>query len=93
MGQSRVAPPLLTTLLSCSFISAFFTNETIVSSRTEREFWTQCVNFFHTRVATDEAVDAGLGVGVLVNSIISFLVIPYFSINILGQLQEKDKRY
>lgn len=85
------------TLLSCSFITTFLLIKLIkfhsFLHRKKREFWTQCVKFFCTRVVLDEAVDAGLGVGVLVNTIVSCLVIPYFSVNTLGELQEEDEGY
>lgn len=42
-----------------------------------------------TRLRVDGAAE--LRVGVLINTIDSSLVIPYFSVNILGELGEEDK--
>lgn len=52
-----------------------------------------CVYFCCTGELRDPAVDAGLAVGVLDNTIFSSLVSPYFSDNILGELQEEEEGY
>lgn len=46
-----------------------------------------------TSVLRDTAVDEGLAVGVLANTIVSSLVIPYFSGNLFRELQGKDDGY